>query len=263
MYPTTLHQSGLFQATLTVDTLLVVFIAFASIGLSAGTLISLLYVLKVFAGRVKETRGENFAKELESLALTLKELEKKVELLESGAGKPGSEDIRKLVEGLETLSAKVNTLETKLVVLEKRISREVPAPRPIAQPQVAAKPVAKEAVREVELRSLGDLPLYFPGLRFACIITSQGYPVEIYGQGSDEPARLLDILRLYNSQNVSLTRGGRKLEIFYLGEVRDLSVYGILEFSDAREVTEDVITAAKKSISKYFTEVLSKKGFTG
>jgi len=71
----------------------------------------------------------------------------------------------------------------------------------------------------------------------------------------------LDVLKLYNSQNVSLMRGGRKVEVFYLGEVKDLSVYGILEFSDTEEVTKETVEAAKKAISKYFENVVSKKSF--
>jgi len=239
------------------DSLILVFIAVASLGMSIGLLISFIYFLKTFFGRVpkekEHEKEEIFLKisaEIDSIEEKVSQLQKEIETLKK-------EILPPLQDNILQLTTRVSQLDTKVLILEKRVSREPTLPKAVP-PAVRPTPTV---VKEVELSSLSDIPLHFPEVKFACIITSQGYTVETFGKSSEEPAVLLDVLKLYNSQNVSLMRGGRKVEVFYLGEVKDLSVYGILEFSDAEEVTKETVEAAKKAISKYFANVVSKKSF--
>ena len=239
------------------DSLILVFIAVASLGMSIGLLISFIYFLKTFFGRVpkekEHEKEEIFLKisaEIDSIEEKVSQLQKEIETLKK-------EILPPLQDNILQLTTRVSQLDTKVLILEKRVSREPTLPKAVP-PAVRPTPTV---VKEVELSSLSDIPLHFPEVKFACIITSQGYTVETFGKSSEEPAVLLDVLKLYNSQNVSLMRGGRKVEVFYLGDVKDLSVYGILEFSDAEEVTKETVEAAKKAISKYFANVVSKKSF--
>ncbi|MEM3456649.1 MULTISPECIES: hypothetical protein [Thermofilum] len=248
--PLTLYQ-------LPLDSLILVFIAVGSLGLSIGLLISFIYFLKTFSGRVPKEKEHEKEEIFLKISAEVNSIEEKVSQLQKEIETLKKEILPPLQDNIVQLTTKASQLETKVLILEKRVSREPTLPRPV-QPAVRPTPTV---VKEVELSSLSDIPLHFPEVKFACIITSQGYTVETFGKSSEEPAVLLDVLKLYNSQNVSLVRGGRKAEVFYLGEVKDLSVYGILEFSDAEEVPKETVEAAKKAISKYFANVVSKKSF--
>ncbi|WP_288006497.1 hypothetical protein [Thermofilum sp.] len=239
------------------DTLILVFIAVGSLGLSIGLLISFIYFLKTFSGRVPKEKEHEKEEIFLKISAEMNSIEEKVSQLQKEIETLKKEILPPLQDNILQLTTRVSQLDTKVLILEKRVSREPTLPRPV-QPAVRPTPTV---VKEVELSSLSDIPLHFPEVKFACIITSQGYTVETFGKSSEEPAVLLDVLKLYNSQNVSLMRGGRKVEVFYLGEVKDLSVYGILEFSDTEEVTKETVEAAKKAISKYFANVVSKKSF--
>jgi hypothetical protein len=252
-----LATSTLTLYQLPLDSLILVFIAVGSLGLSIGLLISFIYFLKTFSGRVPKEKEHEKEETFLKISAEIKSIEEKISQLQKEIETLKKEILPPLQDNIVQLTTKASQLETKVLILEKRVSREPTLPRPV-QPAVRPTPTV---TKEVELSSLSDIPLHFPEVKFACIITSQGYTVETFGKSSEEPAVLLDVLKLYNSQNVSLMRGGRKVEVFYLGEVKDLSVYGILEFSDTEEVTKETVEAAKKAISKYFANVVSKKSF--
>jgi hypothetical protein len=239
------------------DSLILVFIAVGSLGLLIGLLISFIYFLKTFSGRVPKEKEHEKEEIFLKISAEINSIEEKVSQLQKEIETLKKEILPPLQDNIVQLTTKASQLETKVLILEKRVSREPTLPRAVP-PAVRPTPTV---AKEVELSSLSDMPLHFPEVKFACIITSQGYTVETFGKSSEEPAVLLDVLKLYNSQNVSLMRGGRKVEVFYLGEVKDLSVYGILEFSDTEEVPKETVEAAKKAISKYFANVVSKKSF--
>lgn len=252
-----LATSTLTLYQLPLDSLILVFIAVGSLGLSIGLLISFIYFLKTFSGRVPKEKEHEKEEIFLKISAEINSIEEKVSQLQKEIETLKKEILPPLQDNIVQLTTKASQLETKVLILEKRVSREPTLPRPV---QPAVRPTHTVA-KEVELSSLSDIPLHFPEVKFACIITSQGYTVETFGKSSEEPAVLLDVLKLYNSQNVSLMRGGRKVEVFYLGEVKDLSVYGILEFSDTEEVPKETVEAAKKAISKYFANIVSKKSF--
>jgi hypothetical protein len=239
------------------DSLILVFIAVASLGMSIGLLISFIYFLKTIYGRTPKEKEHEKEEIFLKISAEINSIEEKVSQLQKEIETLKKEILPPLQDNIVQLTTRVSQLDTKVLILEKRVSREPTLPRAVP-PAVRPTPTV---VKEVELSSLSDIPLHFPEVKFACIITSQGYTVETFGKSSEEPAVLLDVLKLYNSQNVSLMRGGRKVEVFYLGEVKDLSVYGILEFSDTEEVPKETVEAAKKAISKYFANVVSKKSF--
>jgi len=240
---------------LTLDNMVLIFLSIASLGLSIGLFISFIYFLKTFVNKFVRERPAEQGEAILKISSEVSSLGDKLSQLEREVASIKKETLPQLQDTVSQVAAKASQLETKLLVLERRVTREISLPRPVSPVTKPQLVVAKE----VELSKLSDLSLHFPEVRFACIITSQGYLVESYGQSSEEPAKLLDVLRLYNSQNVSLTRGRRRLEVFYLGDVRDLSVYGVLEFSDLEEVTRETVEAIKRAISKYFTDVVGRK----
>ncbi|NAZ25491.1 MAG: hypothetical protein GU357_07020 [Thermofilum sp.] len=252
-----LATSTLTLYQLPLDSLILVFIAVGSLGLSIGLLISFIYFLKTFFGRVPKEKEHEKEEIFLKISAEMNSIEEKVSQLQKEIETLKKEILPPLQDNILQLTTRVSQLDTKVLILEKRVSREPTLPKAVP-PAVRPTPTV---AKEVELSSLSDIPLHFPEVKFACIITSQGYTVETFGKSSEEPAVLLDVLKLYNSQNVSLMRGGRKVEVFYLGEVKDLSVYGILEFSDTEEVPKETVEAAKKAVSKYFANVVSKKSF--
>ncbi|MGC9108458.1 MAG: hypothetical protein ACP5IE_09785, partial [Infirmifilum sp.] len=75
---------------------------------------------------------------------------------------------------------------------------------------------------------------------------------------SEEPPKLLEILRLSNMDKTSLIKGNRRIDLFRLGEVKDLTVFGIIEVDNLLEVDENRIGEIRETISKYYRDVIAK-----
>jgi hypothetical protein len=227
---------------------ILVMIVFMSVNLGISIGLLLLYVLSVRrAERSREasaagTRLNEALESLRSEVAGIKEAVSKVSL-------------EPVLERLTSVESRITALESRTALLERRLAR--PAEMPALQRPLVRKP-PEAAVPSIT--KLSEISLVFPDVKYAGIITSQGYVVESYGVCSEEPAKLLEIARMYGTSTASIMRGRNRIEIFYLGDVKDLSNYGILEFADGAEISEEVVDAAKKAINKYFMSTIVSRG---
>ncbi|MEM0258211.1 MAG: hypothetical protein QXI76_04710 [Thermofilum sp.] len=213
--------------------------------ISLGLLVGFLYSIRYFFKNIKPERDDEVNKRLEILTNQFKEIQESISKI----------NIAPVLEKIAQLESKITSLEGRTAVLERRLTRPIETrPPPTLQP----KPSLEE--EPPPLAKLSDVILVAPDVKFAGVITSQGFLVESYGSCSEEPARLLEIVRLYGTSATSIVKGKFRFDIFYLGDVKDISVYGILEFRDGIDVAEQVVSKAKKAISRYFNERLAAKG---
>lgn len=230
---------------------LTVLISFVAIGASLGTVIALLYTMRMIQRTyLRPTQEESIREKNEEIIKLVEEHQK----LDASIG-----ELRQLLKELESalqrLEVKATSLESRVTVLEKRASREA---LEIRRATAYSRPSTAPPQTVVHLKELGEVPLYFPEVSYVGIITSQGYIVESYGRCSEEPPKLLEVLRMSGTDKISLIRGDRRLEVFYLGDVRDLSAYGILEFKDGGKIEEERVSSAKEAINKYFRDFVAR-----
>ncbi|MGB9786571.1 MAG: hypothetical protein ACP5II_00205 [Infirmifilum sp.] len=225
-----------------------VFLAFLALGISLGVLIAFMYFLHVFRRDLLKPP------QTESLSTT----REKINTIESAQQSLSAsiEELRNSLKMIQDntlrLEAKITSLEGRMLTLERR------RPAEAVRTGVYPKPT-RETLKEVAaLKDIGEIALYFPEVRYAGIITSQGYIVKQYGQCSEEPPKLLEILRLSNMDKTSLIKGNRRIDLFRLGEVKDLTVFGIIEVDNLLEVDENRIGEIRETISKYYRDVIAK-----
>jgi len=226
-----------------------IFLMLLSLGISLGVFIALIYLTRI-VGRISEgSAPQGRFREFDERIKKLEEAEKNASSMLTEL----YNSVKNLQESFIRIDSRVTALESKTVLLERRFTREVKeAPRPISYPRVPQR------IEAASIKELNELALHFPEVKYACIITSQGYVVKSYGQPSEEPPKILEILRISGTPRVSLVRGDRVLEVFYLGDVKDLSVYAILEVEDGANVNEARLDAIKETINRYFRDVVSK-----
>lgn len=233
----------------TLTSIILIFNSIIALALSVGLFIALIYLLRkqVFQQQVESRSVETIARNIvedkvSELSENYLNLSKEIRKLK--------DEISELSQEYSTIVTRLNNIETRVTILERRSKREdrlksILYPKPIEE---------KVSIRD--LQSLGDIKLYVPQLKYAAIITSQGYIVESYGQGSEIPSKLLEIAKLSekftNSRNVSITRGNNRIEIFYIGDMEDLSVYGIIEIE--KRVDRQTIQSLKESLIRYFNK---------
>ncbi len=239
-----------FQISQTeLTSIILIFSSIIALALSVGLFIALIYLLRrqVFQQRTESRSAETIASKI--VEDKVSEISENYSKLSQEIGKL-KEEISKLSHEYSTIVTRLNNIETRVTVLERRTKREdklksLLYPRPI-----------EEKVSIKDLQSLSDLKLYVPQIKFAALITSQGYIVESYGQGSEIPSKLLEIAKLSekftNSRNVSITRGNNRIEVFYIGDMEDLSIYGIIEVE--KRVDGQMIQSLKESLIRYFNK---------
>ncbi len=226
-----------------------IYLSFLSLGISIGVLISLIYTIRILQ------HGGTHREVLDKLS----HLEGKAEKLEDAQEELSSSiaelsaSVKGLQESLMRIDSRLTSLESRVTVLERRGTRELRETAHAFPHLRSPQPVKVEAVT---IKDLNEIVLHFPEVRYAGIITSQGYVVNSYGQPSEEPPKMLEVLRISGTPRVSLIRGGRRLEVFYLGDVKDLSVYGILEIEDSVGIDEAKLDAIKETINRYFRNVI-------
>lgn len=241
MFAMTEHFLAVGQLTEQVYVMLLLINFGISLGLLAGFLYSISYLFRI----IRPVKNMEVDKRLEAIS-------KQLETVQEALGKV---DVTPILEKITQLETRIGNLESRTALLERRLFKTVEAkPSPILQP----RPLPEEELPA--LSKLSDIILLTSDVKFAGVITSQGFLVESYGSCSEEPARLLEVIRLYGSSTTSIVKGRSRFEIFHLGDVKDISVYGILEFKDNISVAEQTISRAKKAISKYFAEKLAAKG---
>lgn len=226
------------------------FLAMLALGISIGVLASFIYFLRIIRRNILNSTGKTESPE--KYIEIINTLESKQQSLSS--------DVEELKTAIKTIQNNFTQFESKITTLEGRVTllerRKIVEP---TRPSAYAKPVTPLAKEKFILKDIRDISLYYPEVRYAGIITSQGYIVSSHGQSSEEPPKLLEVLRLSNMDRTSLIRSNRRIEVFRIGEVKDLTVYGILEFDNATGVDETRIEEIKETISKYFRDELSKK----
>ncbi|QOJ78368.1 hypothetical protein IG193_06315 [Infirmifilum lucidum] len=228
-----------------------IYLSFLSLGISIGVLISFIYIIRMIQ------HGGTPREVLEKLS----HLEEKAEKLEDSQGGLSSSvaelsaSVKSLQESLMRVDSRLTSLESRVTVLERRGVREL---RETARTVSYPRPSQLAKVEAATIKDLNEIVLHFPEVRYAGIITSQGYVVKSYGQPSEEPPKMLEVLRISGTPRVSLIRGDRRLEVFYLGDVKDLSIYGILEIEDSVSIDEAKLEAIKETINRYFRSVVSK-----
>uniref|UniRef100_A0A7C3WTQ2 Uncharacterized protein n=1 Tax=Thermofilum pendens TaxID=2269 RepID=A0A7C3WTQ2_THEPE len=226
---------------------LLILLVFTSInmGISIGVLLLYIFSVRHMTKQEKKYPAESeLADMLESMRNDLASMKEALSKV----------NIEPLLDRLSSVESRITVLESRTTVLERKLSK------PPEVPPVARVPVKKPVETAVpSLSKLSDISLAFPDIKYAGIITSQGYIVESYGICSEEPAKLLEIIRTYSTNSASIVKGNSRIEIFHLGEVKDLSNYGILEFVNGSEVSEEVVERARKAISRYFTSAIASK----
>lgn len=234
-----------FLAVVQITETVYVMLLLINFGISLGLLAGFLYSIRYLFKTVRQDRGEEINKRFDIIASQFKEIQESISKI----------NMEPILERITQLESKLTSLESRTAILERRLTRPLePRPTPTFHP----RPALEE--EPPALAKLSDVILVAPDVKFAGVITSQGFLVESYGSCSEEPARLLEIVRLYGTSATSIMKGKNRFEIFYLGDVKDISVYGILEFRDGIGVTEQTVNKAKKAISKYFSERLAAKG---
>ncbi len=251
-------------------------ISIVALALSIGLFIAIIYLLKrgqftqstVSEHMVKpEMAGEAVPEErvkeitalmsrVERVEQQLKNIEDRVSGLERRVA--GIEEAVKGLRGqFSTLMTQVSGLEKRIQGLEARLNYIVRSSKAGVKQPVFAPPIVrgkKEAPHIGELNSLGDLKLYVPQLQYAALITSQGYLVEKYGQLTEDPPKLLEVVKISekftNSREITIVRGDQRISIFHVGKSEDLDVYGILAVK--KDVAENVINAMQEAIITYF-----------
>lgn len=233
-------------------TIILIFSSTVALALSVGLFIALIYILRR-QGLQQQTDGRS----IEAIASKIVE-EKVSEIAKryselSGEIRKLEEKVSKISQESSAMASRLNNIDTRVTILEKRTKREDRL-KSLLYPRPPEEKVEKVLIRD--LQSLGDLKLYVPQVRYAAIITSQGYIVEGYGQGNEDPSKLLEIAKLTekfaNSRNVSITRGNVQTEIFYIGNMEDLSVYGIVEVE--KNVNRKTIQSLRESLIRYFNK---------
>jgi len=226
-----------------------IFFMLLSLGISLGVFIALIYLTRR-VGRISEGGASHDRfREFDERIKKLEEAEKNTSSMLTEL----HNSVKNLQESFIRIDSRVTALESKTVLLERRFTREVKeVPRPVSYPRVP------QHIEAASIKELNELALHYPEVKYACIITSQGYVVKSYGQPSEEPPKILEILRISRTPRVSLVRGDRVLEVFYLGDVKDLSVYAILEVEDSANVNEARLDAIKETINRYFRDIVSK-----
>ncbi len=254
MFTLFLAKNILLQAFSIESTVLIIILLFSSIialAMAIGLFISLLYVLK--RRSIQMQVDENLLHDVTSRAVDSKlgdviegrisQLSEKIDIF--------SKNIDNISKKYNTLESRLNNLEARITILEKRVRREDKLRGLTAVPKyVPEKPTIKE------LSKLEDIKIYVPQVKYLGLITSQGYIVESYGQCSDQPSKLLEVARISekftNSRNISIVRGENRIEIFHLGQVEDLAVYGIIEINKNTDI--QVIQSIKESLMRYFNK---------
>uniref|UniRef100_A0A7C1T0X8 Uncharacterized protein n=1 Tax=Thermofilum pendens TaxID=2269 RepID=A0A7C1T0X8_THEPE len=223
------------------------------ISINMGISLGLLFLYMFSARRWSEqtTKPSTAESEFSSMLESIKSLKDEISSVKEALS---GVDLKPVLEQLSSIESRVSALESRTVILERRLAKPAEAP---AVPRILERKPPEAAVPTIS--KLSDISLTFPEVKYAGIITSQGYVVESYGVCSEEPAKLLEIVRMYSTNSASIVRGGSRIEIFYIGEVKDLSNYGILEFADGTEVSEDVVDRAKKAISRYFVSAIASR----
>ncbi len=192
--------------------------------------------------------------------------------IEEALGKKRLEDIDKIEKSVNNLVVKVGKLETlakslndKLYQIENRVSileRSRHQARATAIPAII-RPRAKieEVVEPQKLSSLSELKVFFPDIIYAGFITSQGYIVESYGTPIEEPAKLLEILRLSEkftgSREVKIVKGEKIISMFYVDNIGDLQVYGVL--ASSLFFNNKKFEVVKRTLTRYLKEKLKEK----
>lgn len=180
------------------------------------------------------------------------------ERFKRGKAEEGEEDTLLRLTGLNERVAKieerVKALEKEVAILKKRPLvppkpvREIRA-RPKVQPSLARPPE-----RAHKITSLSQLPIYYPVVKYACILTSQGFTVEAMGSGVDAPAKLLEIVKLSErftgSKDVTIEKEKEALHIFYIDSVGDLDVYGAILAE--KPINLSMLDLVKNSMKSYF-----------
>ena len=228
--------------------LVLVLVLFVSVNLGISIGLLFLYIFSIRHRVEKEgrpgTAGEELVSMLESMRSDIANVKEALSRV----------NLELILERILSLESKVSSLESKIAVLERKLLRP-------AEAQAVPKALLMKAAEAVVpgISRLSDIPLTFPQVKYAGIITSQGYVVESYGVCSEEPAKLLEVVRIYGTNSASIVKGKSRIEIFHLGEVKDLSNYGILEFTDGSEVSEEIVDRAKRAINKYFTSTMASR----
>ncbi len=249
-------------------------ISIVALAFSVGLFIAIIYLLKrgqFFQGvlpehAVSQAGGEapeSYSRELESLRTKVEDLEQRMSDIEEKipALEKRVSSVEEVVKGvrsqLSTFVSQLAGIEKKIQNMDARLNYLLRSGKSVVkQPMFAPSMVRgeKEIPRIGELNSLGDLKLYVPQLQYVALITSQGYLVEKYGQLSEDPPKLLEVVKISekftNSREITIVRGDQRISIFYVGKSEDLDVYGILAVK--KDVPESVIGAIQEAIVSYF-----------
>lgn len=219
---------------------------FLNFGISLGLLTGFLYSIRYLFKSLESVKSEELNQRFDDIVSQVKAVQEALHKI----------DVAEILEKITKLESKITSLEGRTALLERRLLRPFePKPPSILQP----RPSPEE--EPPALAKLSDIILVAPDVKFAGVITSQGFLVESYGSCSEEPARLLEIVRLHGTLATSIVKGRSRFEIFHLGDVKDISIYGILEFRDGVNAQEQSVSRTKKVISKYFNEKLAAKGW--
>ncbi|MEZ0346530.1 MAG: hypothetical protein ABWK01_08280 [Infirmifilum sp.] len=231
------------------DTSSTLIIAILALGVSIGVLAAFIYLLRFIVRELSQTPKKSG--DLEKYVEKLGSIETAQQTLSSELAAVKN-SLNKIQEGFSQLESKVTALEGRVYILEKRKTAETV---PLSSYTKPARPITREIKK---INDVNEIGLYFPEVKYAGIITSQGYIVKSYGQCSEEPPKLLEVLRVSNMEKTTLVRSNRRIELFRLGDVKDLTIYGILEFEDGLGLDEARIEEIRETIGKYFRDVLSK-----
>ncbi len=206
--------------------------------------------VKQLQTRIEEEGKSNAG--LSAVEERLGDLEKKLSALETRYGGLSAQ-ASKIVASISDLEKRVKTLETRVNYVI-RTGKAVPVQQPLFQP-----PKRKEAPQIRELKSLEDLKLYVPNIRYAALMTSQGYIVEKYGSISDDLPKLLEVAKISekftNSREINILRSDARIAVFHVGKSEDLDVYGIIAFPS--DVSEDVIKSVEEALTAYYNRKYS------
>ncbi len=198
-----------------------------------------------------------------------KQLNKKLQLI------PKNEQIKKIEERINNLEKNFNEISTKIdeanfqkikeeinkinetlnkiSIYDKKITELESQIEKLKKPVL---PIAFEEIKEVEINSLQELQVYYPFIKYASIITSQGFIIENIGKIADEPAKLLEIIKISDmfagSKEIMIEKQEDILYLFYMDTLEDLDIYGIILAKKPSSINS--FTVLKKVLINYFSK---------
>jgi len=150
------------------------------------------------------------------------------------------------LEEVTRLSEKISSIERKIEKVESEIDN-------LKKPMV---PFQLEEIKETEIDSLQELQIYYPFIKYASIMSSQGFTIEIVGKGIDEPAKLLEIIKISDmfagSKEIIIEKKEDLLYLFYLDTLEDLDIYGIVLAK--KPLNTNSLSVIKNVLHKYFSK---------